>query len=777
MRSVYLAALCALLTACFSKPGFKGGGGDDGGIDAPTDGPPIDPTGPALIATGGGGGGTGGHACRITNGTLLCWGNNSNGQLGPRGDVNGYTGQPGAVPPSGWTSLATGILHTCGVRAGDVYCWGQNYYGQSAPGLSANTTIDVTRVVLPGTADVDRVFAGGFSTCAITTAGDAYCWGDINLQRTMAPSTAMRLGTPGTLFTQIALADDHGCAIASDGVVHCWGLAEEQQTGQGDEVFLMFAQAKPIVSAERFTSLSADHEATCGTTTNGALVCWGSSNHGQLGPTSSSSNGHAPLRIGLDSGWTGVAVGTRHTCGVRAGDVYCFGDDQYGALGNGTFSPGRALPTMKVRTEMTVSQIAASDGYTCALSTDGVTMKCWGSNAKGELGNKEFSRKLDPVEVTLGGSALQLVTGDNHTCALVGSTSPAPAYCWGNNGERQAGTTSSQPLYSAPVLVTGGYTFSQLAAGGLHTCGITNDDTVIACWGDNVSHQLGSTNGASMVTVSATAVGAGLRWRSVAAGSRMSCGITDTNRLFCWGLRAGTTVATGTPTEYLAPIGTWKSISIGSDFAVGVVDASGSPRMFSFADPMKLCAANLPPGQSSPQTPTQILSGLIPSSTTFPVVAAAQHNGAHTCILRTNGSTPTPIVTCFGESAGGRTAGTTTCNPPNSVDVALPATGAWLGPSATGPTLFTASDQSCALDMNGQLICWGQNSNFELGREYPDATPTVISAKPWLAIAGGFDHTCGIDTARKVFCWGENQHGQVGDGTSYEPSPVVSGVP
>lgn len=779
MRSVHLATVCALLTACFSKPGFAPSG--DGGIDTPTDGPPIDPNAPALIATGGGGGGTGGHACRITRGVLLCWGNNSNGQLGRTG-VSGWTGTPGPVAGTGWTSVAAGILHTCGVRAGDLYCWGQNFNGQSAPGLSASATIDVTKVVLPGTDAVDRVFAGGFATCAIKAAGDAYCWGDINLQRTMGPSTVMRLGASGTLFTQIALADDHACALASDGVVRCWGEAEQQQTGRGDEVDLTFAQAAPILSTERFTSLSAGHEATCGTTTTGTLVCWGSVNQGQLADSPASNNGHPPLVLHSGPGWTTVAVGARHTCGVRDGDVYCFGDDQYGALGTGTFSSSRVLPSMKVQTGMTVSQIAASEGYTCGLSSDGVTMKCWGSNAKGEIGNKEYSRKLDPVEVTLPASALQLVTGDNHTCALVGTSgSPAPAYCWGNNGERQAGTASSQLLYPEPVLVGGGYTFTQLAAGGLHTCGITSDDTVIACWGDNVSHQLGSTNGAAMVTVSATALGSGLRWRSVAAGSRMSCGITDTNRLFCWGLRAGTTVAIGTPAEYLAPIGTWKSISIGSDFAVGVLD-SGQPRVFSFTDSnvAHLCAANLPSNQTAPATPHEILSGLINASSTFPSVAAAQHNGFHTCMLRTAVGVPTvPIVTCVGSPVSdGQTGGPTTCGTtPNSVNVAAPNPGGWLPPSPGRQTLFAANNHTCALDVNGQLICWGQNSNFELGREFPGPTPTVINVKPWLSIAGAFQHTCGIDTASKVFCWGENQYGQVGDGSSYEPSPVVSGVP
>jgi hypothetical protein len=111
---------------------------------------------------------------------------------------------------------------------------------------------------------------------------------------------------------------------------------------------------------------------------------------------------------------------------------------------------------------------------------------------------------------------------------------------------------------------------------------------------------------------------------SVAAGSRMSCAITNTNHLFCWGLRAGTTVAIGTPAEYVAPTGTWKSISIGSDFAVGVLD-SGQPRVFSFtdADLTHLCAANLPSNQSTPATPHEILSGLINASSTFPTVAAA----------------------------------------------------------------------------------------------------------------------------------------------------------
>lgn len=774
MRSVHVAALCALLTACFSKPGFKGGGNGDGGIDAPTDGPidgpPIDPSGPARIASGDQ------HACRLSSGTILCWGSNSNGQLGEY-NVTDFSGVPG--PVSGdmdWISVATGIQHTCGVRNNAVYCWGENGFRQSDPTASATEpAIPITEVQLPASEIPVRVFAGAFATCALTTTGAAYCWGKINYQPGDAlPLTPQRLGGTGATFTQIALASDHGCAIAVGGLVHCWGESEERQTGRADEIDVAFESARPITSTETFVTLASGYETTCGTTNAGKLVCWGSSNHGHLstkGP-SPTSNGFVPFILDDTRTWSAVALGSDHTCAVSEGTVYCWGKALTGALGDGTFD--QRLTRDSINVGMQVSQLSANAGHTCALSSDGVTMKCWGSNSKGQVGNKKSSRKYEPTEAQLPAVSVvaQLIAGDDHTCALVGSAAPYTAYCWGRNHRRQIGTSSAVALHALPVQAAAPSMFRKLTAGEKHTCGIVDGGLMIQCWGENAELQLGTSTAVSAITGGATAT---TGWTALGAGSRMSCGI-DGGMLKCWGARPGQ-ANTATPTNY-PKVGArdWHSISVGSGFAIGAIMSGTTPYLAGLAGSSRRCAAGLVTADPTDQ-PAEILAGAVPW-TTPPTVSSAQAGGAHSCVLRLAGATPT--VSCMGDPSIDAVNGPSLmCGIANTnyVNVAIPA--GWRGPDPAAPSMFATGDHTCALDANDELMCWGGNSNSELGTISSGPAPKpVFPGRKWQAIAGGRDHSCGISlTDGKVYCWGENQYGQVGDGSSYEPSPVVSGVP
>ncbi|MBS1124365.1 MAG: regulator of chromosome condensation [Deltaproteobacteria bacterium] len=761
MRVLPLALICALVAACFSKPAFEGRG-DGGGSDGTIDGPAIDPNAPALIATGDR------HACRIAAGQVVCWGNNDHGQLGMRLEVADFTGNPGLASTTvGWTSVATGVQHTCGVRDGAVYCWGENYYRQSAPQIDRNPSITITPVTLPSANPVERVFAGGFATCAITTMHEAFCWGDLTFQLAEGLQAPLRLGDGTTTFNQIAIADDHACAIADGGLVHCWGKAEQGQTGRGDTSALTFAQARTIASTEQFTSLSAGHEATCGTTTSGKLVCWGSVNQGQLGDAAASNVGQPPLVVDEGPGWTTVAVGGLHTCAVKNGDVYCYGDDYLGALGSGTFRSDRTMGP-KVEVGMQVSQLAANFSFTCALSSDGMTTKCWGSNSKGQLGNGEFSRKYAPTAAMLPDQDVaQLIAGDNHTCALVGATAPYTAYCWGLNHEQQLGTPMGT-LRNTPVVASMSL-FHKLAAGEKHTCGIIGDRTKIECWGENAESQLGSSS-----AIETRHQVTGTNWTELGAGSRMSCGI-DAGDLICWGERPGDTSGVlPTPYPRLDINWLWHTIAVGSGFAVGVVLDGTAPHVAAIGSMAKRCAAGLV-STDNLNVPQQILSGMLPF-TTIPMVSAAQAGGEHACVHRMAGATPT--VSCMGSSNLPQVGGALMCGIANMnfFDV----TSNWRTVS-TVPSMFATADQTCALDANHRMKCWGNNSNLELGQfsggSTPDAAFTNLAwPGQWSAIAGGDDHTCGIAMNRRVYCWGENQYGQVGDGTSYEPSPVVSGV-
>ena len=125
-------------------------------------------------------------------------------------------------------------------------------------------------------------------------------------------------------------------------------------------------------------------------------------------------------------------------------------------------------------------------------------------------------------------SLTQIVAGGNHSCGI---TTDGSAYCWGRNASGELGTddadTASVPF---PHPVAGGLTFSQLALGRIHTCGLTLAGDVY-CWGGNDDGQLG--NGTEIGRLSPVKVGAG--FVSISAYERTTCGVTGTGEAFCWG--------------------------------------------------------------------------------------------------------------------------------------------------------------------------------------------------------------------------------------------------
>ena len=235
----------------------------------------------------------------------------------------------------------------------------------------------------------------------------------------------------------------------------------------------------------------------CGTTTAGAVECWGPNQFGQLGDGTNAGpnicNGGpcsaTPVDVsGLTSGVTAVSSGASYVCALTTeGGVKCWGSNQYGQLGNGTTTDSY-MPADVFGLTSGVAAISASDNHTCALTSSG-GVKCWGENGDGELGNGSFTNSFVPVDVSgLTSGVAAISSGGGGSCAL---TTTGGVKCWGydGHGELGDGTTSSS---SIPVDVSGltsGVT--AVAASDYNTCALTNGGGV-KCWGLNVFGELGN---------------------------------------------------------------------------------------------------------------------------------------------------------------------------------------------------------------------------------------------------------------------------------------------
>jgi len=157
------------------------------------------------------------------------------------------------------------------------------------------------------------------------------------------------------------------------------------------------------------SAIAAGGSHTCALTTTGGVKCWGNNFDGQLGDGTAFANSSTPVDVsGLTSGVSAIAAGGFHTCALTTtGSVKCWGYNRSGQLGDGTTTK-RATPVDVSELTSGVSAIAAGDYHTCALTTTG-GVKCWGNNFFGQLGNGlGVAERTTPVDVVWLGLQLYL---------------------------------------------------------------------------------------------------------------------------------------------------------------------------------------------------------------------------------------------------------------------------------------------------------------------------------------------------------------------------------
>ena len=248
-----------------------------------------------------------------------------------------------------------------------------------------------------------------------------------------------------------------------------------------------------------WTAIAAGQWHTCGLTTDGAAYCWGRGASGQLG-NGSTTDSPNPVAVSGGLTFSALTTGNDHTCGLTtSGAAYCWG----------TMSPLYPLDEVPVAIPGGLSFIALASGnaHACAVTTSRAAY-CWGFGGDGQFGNGSTTDSADspiPVAVSGGLSFTVLAGGDGHTCGL---TTSGSAYCWGSNSFGQLGDGSTTDSY-IPVAVSGGLSFTTLASGYNHTCALASSGAAY-CWGYNGYGQLGngSTSSSSPVTVPVAVV----RW-------------------------------------------------------------------------------------------------------------------------------------------------------------------------------------------------------------------------------------------------------------------------
>lgn len=294
-----------------------------------------------------------------------------------------------------------------------------------------------------------------------------------------------------------------------------------------------------------------DH--SCGVTTDDRAYCWADNEYGALGNGTNSGpedcNGWPcsirPVVVLGGLRFDHVSAGGNHTCGVTTDErVFCWGRNAEGQLGDGTATT--SLTPVAVAGGRGFRQVRAGNGYTCAITPFDVAY-CWGYNASGQLGDGTTTKRLTPVPVAGGHRWRQLSGGAGHTCGVTTDDRP---YCWGNNFDGQLGDgTTTRRL--KPVVVSGGLLFRQIDAGFHHTCAVRTTDDRPYCWGLNQDGALG--DGTTTRRLIPVAVLGTPPFDHVNAGGNHTCGVTLAGRGFCWGVNLAGQLGDGTTTRRLKP--------------------------------------------------------------------------------------------------------------------------------------------------------------------------------------------------------------------------------
>ena len=416
------------------------------------------------------------HTCAMTiGGGVKCWGDNSNGQVGDSSNTQRRSAVDVTGLVSGLATISGGSFHTCALTTGGgLTCWGANESGQ----LGDNTTtqrrapVDVNGLA----SGVASLSSGGAHTCALTADSGAKCWG-YNLYGQVGDGSTTQRKTPADVsglvsgVVTISAGLTHTCALLTpSGGMKCWGNNSDGQLGDNTKT----NRASPVdVSGltSGVVAIAAGGFHTCALTSGGGVKCWGRNINGQLGNGSSANVGAPVDVIGLTSGVAAIASGGAHSCALTTGGgVKCWGDNYSGQLGNGS-SSGNVPVSVAVDVsglDSGVALIAAGEAHTCAVNTSG-GVKCWGSNLHGPLGDNSDTDRYSPVDVSgLAIGVLAVTTGGQHTCAItVGRT----LKCWGLDASGQLGDKGSVANRLTPVNILFGQAVAfvpptALSAGG-----------------------------------------------------------------------------------------------------------------------------------------------------------------------------------------------------------------------------------------------------------------------------------------------------------------------
>ena len=695
------------------------------------------------------------HTCAIApNNTVWCWGDNTEGQLGDGTTTRSFAPVQ-VVGLSDVRQVSAGSYHSCAVRRADgsVWCWGNNQSGQLGDNSNVSSSVPVQVSSLTGVAAVEAGMDTSRDlsfTCALTEDRRALCWGSGNNGRlgtgggsSMVPQEVINITNPLVL----SLGERTAGTLQADGVIKMWGfnffgaLGDTTTTTSSTPVTLVQPSGVSLIEFsagsqydallltdqinvyERDTGLTLDEttitprvgiqatssefycalERTSGSPYCAALRLTGIW-VGGANPGTTLGNGErgftgVPSRLvqGLSEPALALSARGTHACVVQAdGVVRCWGNNEFGKLGNGT-TDNPATP-VSAFSGIAVTQVSQAYYSTCVITTGG-TVFCSGLNDSGELGDSTTTSRNTPVQVPGIANANDICgrgifTGEGF-CAIDGTE----VKCW---GRRFLGNNTSSSS-SSPVLVQGltDIVPVELACSSDNVC-VRATTGEVRCWGSGSGGRIGDGDTddellpVSVPGLSAAAIALGA---STGNGPVVFCAGLLGGGIECWG--QGSALGDGTGGTALSPVSV-----VGISAVVTSISNGGS-----YGDNNHICASLQSGGvRCWGSGDGGALGNGITANSNVPVVVSGYETTTvtkvvvgddHSCALRSDGQ-----VACWGSgkfSSHGQNVWQDFSTPQLVADL-------------SGVIDISAGAQgSCAVLADNSVRCWGLNNFGQFG--------------------------------------------------------------
>lgn len=528
-------------------------------------------------------------SCGITvAGKLRCWGRRHYvGRATMPTDAEAYL--PADVHSTEtYTDVAIGGVRACAITSsGEVDCW-----------KASETPTRVVGTSLPEKF-VKLVLGGADNACAISELKNVYCWGTSNNWGTTAIPASE---TPTLIYTDIlkfsiSAYTDAGCYIKTDHKLYCWSNGVRFGIGGQGPTAPVSGNAAEVSGGRLYDDVSLGNRHACAVRQSplGAIDCWG-----EKGDRGSNSLGlgdnldyrvHVPTQVASNLVFTNVVASDASTCAMtNDSKLVCWGETS--GDGGLNFS---LLPKAADLRETYVS-VKAGRGFACGILADG-KLKCWGSRHHNDyivasIGDGTGHSRSSPVVIDRGREYLKISTEGSSICGIRDNKG---LYCWGNatnaiithQGEGAGfkrvflptrvgndefldisigpavnndyshiaaairgdgkmlwwGVFPGSPgiVWTPEVVVDNGQKYKQVATGGNHVCGLTEEGAV-RCWGNNGQRALGiKVSGVTPAPPSSTTTPlpienpTGVIFTQVGVGENFSCALSADQEIYCWG--------------------------------------------------------------------------------------------------------------------------------------------------------------------------------------------------------------------------------------------------